>query len=228
MRVMFSVGGESPILVSTRKGDFRKRAPIGVYDQGILCDSCERLFSNCDDYAIRVFLKDFHSLFSPQVKNGKVIAYLGAGIDQKLLNQFFVGTLWRASVSTQPFYSRVALGPLEGVAKAAFLGSDSRDLMRFSTALSRWNASPERQGLTLALASPFREKWDGVSAYRFYLGQTVAYIKVDSRPFRMPLNKLVLGASDHVQVVCRDFDGSKDYGALITIVREAERNRRIS
>jgi hypothetical protein len=61
---------------------------------------------------------------------------------------------------------------------------------------------------------PFRERWGGLNAYRFYFGQTVAYIKVDKRPFARPFDELALCAGPILRVVTRDFLNSKDFHAL--------------
>ena len=43
-------GGETPILISNVANTYPKRSPIGVYDQNILCEDCETMFSQVDDY----------------------------------------------------------------------------------------------------------------------------------------------------------------------------------
>jgi hypothetical protein len=45
-----------PRMVTNIKGDFPKRIPIGVYDQTIVCERCERSFSEYDTYAVELFL----------------------------------------------------------------------------------------------------------------------------------------------------------------------------
>jgi hypothetical protein len=106
------VNGEVPVLVSGEQGRFLKKAPIGVYDEGILCEVCEPTFGAIDDYGINVLLKDFGTYFKPLSKSGETAGFESTTADPSRLLQFLVSVLWRASMSTHPFYSKVALGPM--------------------------------------------------------------------------------------------------------------------
>jgi hypothetical protein len=45
----------APRMVANIEGVFPKRIPIGVYDQTIVCEPCERSFSDYDSYALSFF-----------------------------------------------------------------------------------------------------------------------------------------------------------------------------
>src|SRR5258708_4096202 len=49
-------GAHAPLLV--KQSDHIKRAPIGIYDSGILCADCESIFGPWDDYAQRLLVTD--------------------------------------------------------------------------------------------------------------------------------------------------------------------------
>ncbi|WP_133164239.1 hypothetical protein [Solimonas fluminis] len=213
------VPGETPILVSSRKGHFKKKSPIGVYDSNILCAECEGLFAAPDNYGAKILIQEFDSLFEPVIRHGRIVAFTGKGIDQTLLQKFLVGTLWRASVSGQDYYSNVRLGPLEEMAKAAFLDPTHPEAHRFSSLLSRWQVSKERESLADAMMDPLPEKWNQVRAYRFYFGRTVAYIKADNRKFGRNFQQLSLGARLEPVAITRDFDSSKDFAAMVRVAR---------
>src|SRR6202521_4424365 len=85
-------GGETPLLVSNTGNSFPRRAPIGVYDEGMLCDECERKFGDVDSYAAQVLLTSFQELFKPVV-HGERVALQAKGVNQELLLPFLVGTL---------------------------------------------------------------------------------------------------------------------------------------
>ena len=70
---------------------------------------------------------------------------------------------------------------------------------------------------------PFAERWDGVNAYRLYLGRVVAYVKVDRRPFAAPLRDLTLGRHDLAFVIQREFAESKDFAAMAKTAKEARK-----
>ena len=69
------VDGETPLLVSGVEGMFPKKAPIGVYDEGILCEACEPTFGVIDDYGIDVLLKHFSTHFRPLERDGAMAGF---------------------------------------------------------------------------------------------------------------------------------------------------------
>ena len=152
-------------------------------------------------------------------------------VDPLRLLQFLVAVLWRASVSTHPFYSKVKLGSHEALANGVLTGSDEVSPV-FNAVFSRWRDESEKIPTT-AMLDPRPEKWFGVNAYRLYFGKTVAYVKVDSRPFHPRLQAISLRAAPPVLVVARAMSESKDYRALrsaaklssenVTRVRDARR-----
>jgi hypothetical protein len=213
--------GEIPLLVSNAKDPFPKRAPIGVYDNGILCGECERKFGHVDNYASEILINRFEELFKPVV-HGDRIALQAEGVDQELLLRFLVATLWRASVATHQFYRRVRLGKYEIEARRAIdLASSMSD--SFAAVLSSWPAPSGDVFSAHGLMDPFQERWDGVNAYRLYLGRVVAYIKVDRRPFAYPLSDLTLGRHEVLSIVQRDFETSKDFAVMAKAARESHR-----
>jgi hypothetical protein len=87
----------------------------GVYDNKILCEECERRFSDLDSYGWKVL--GTPSLDDPvRDEDGNSYAYKIA-CDTDKLRRFLLAVLWRASVSGHEFYSRVKLGPYETVIK---------------------------------------------------------------------------------------------------------------
>ncbi len=79
-------GVETPLLVSGEPGLFRKRAPIGVYDEEMLCEAGEPLFGTIDAYGIEVLLNKFDEYFHPvpqrvalESDQGGVLAIAAAG-----------------------------------------------------------------------------------------------------------------------------------------------------
>lgn len=222
---------KAPIIISGSPSAFPKKAPIGVYDEGSLCDQCEPKFAAIDDYGIQVLLKRLDELFIPVSGSAGVVAYQASGIDQEVLLRFLVATLWRAAVSTQTFYRRVELGPYEDTARRVILNPQSPLPAVFGAALSRWTVDEESQFKSGAPMDPFREKWDGVNAYRLYLGEVVAYVRVDSQPFRSPLREIALLAQNSTTLIARSLSKSKDMAAMARTAKEShkyEKHRRIS
>lgn len=212
-------GRNAPLLVTTTPTNpHPKRAPIGVYDTGILCDDCERRFDKVDAYGTKTLL---HTLRGPHLKSlrhaNDVIAFQAEGIDQELLRRFFVATLWRASVSTHSFFVRVRLGErYEKLAKDAV--ADQPLTPAFGAAMACW-LSPEGRDESVGFMDPFFERYDGVNTYRFYFGPYLAYIKVDQKPFKEPLLHASLGVRPDLVIIRRDHRSSKDFAAMVRTAR---------
>ena len=218
------VDGEAPLLVSGEQGQLPKRAPIGVYDEGILCEVCEPNFGTIDDYGIKVFLKNFDTYFDPVEQGGRTAGFMSATADPNRLLQFLVSVLWRASVSMHAFYSKVDLGPHESLARLAVNTPGAGLSEVFDAVLSRWKDDDELVP-TKAILDPRRENWLGVNGYRLYLGETVAFVKVDARPFPAPLKASSLRSAPPVFVVARLMAESKDIGALRHTARRSHENK---
>lgn len=215
--------GEVPLLVPGKQGLLPKRAPIGVYDPELLCASCEAKFSSGDSYGIAVLLSQFDRYFKPLHLSDRTLAFQGDEVDTTRLLRFLVSVLWRASVSTIPFYSTVKLGLHEEPAKnSLFAGAVPST---FNAVLSRWDDSEDDNYPTTGMMNPHRERWGDVNAYRLYLGKVVAYVKVDKRAFMEPFAPLSLQAGPACRIVNRLISSSKDLKAMRRTVVTAERNR---
>ncbi len=191
----------------------------------ILCQECETLFQAFDDYAAKVFLNNIERLFTPVETRSGVVGFQADDVDQKLVLQFLISVLWRASTSSNDFFSRVALGPFESAAAKVIQSPGDPIPACFGACLSRWEDN-ERVGQHM-LMDPIREKWDGVNAYRIYLGQFVAYVRVDRQPFRDPLAKMAVMRHPELFVVSRSLTSSKDALAFVSTAVESIHNSKL-
>ena len=98
-------------LVSAGRRSRRMRK--GVYDEHILCDSCEhKYFHSPDTYAIKV-LRDLEGGSRQEMTSfdGKSCQYyIFKGVDRRLLRSFFASVLWRFSVSDLECVDAVCIG----------------------------------------------------------------------------------------------------------------------
>jgi hypothetical protein len=156
-------------MVTNIEGAFPKRIPIRVYDQTIVCERCERSFSDYDSYAAHLFLNRFDEFAEVRDNNRRLTGYMLRNVDYRLLKLFAIAVLWRASASLRTFFSRVRLGPFEEKAREMLLLKDPGDTKTFATLFSVWDAA---DSIPLMM-DPFEERWNGVRAYRFYLSRFV-------------------------------------------------------
>ncbi len=219
------VDGEPPLLITNVAGHFPKRAPIGVYDERILCRDCEDGFQAVDDYGINVLLRRFDELFHPVEEAGRIVAFESDSVDQALLLRFLIAVLWRASVSTQPFYKGVQLGTHESRAAAIVKSHDSPMADLFGAVVSRWRTTGDLDGAADGMLDPICEQLMGVTTYRVYFGRIVVWVRVSALKFPAPMNRIELGSKPTLSVITRDFSKSKDLAAMVAVVAAANSDR---
>jgi len=217
-RTRSEADGDAPsMLVSSTPGSPAKRTRIGIYDQEILCDQCERKFQDCDSYATNLFLDRIRTESYPLYSAGEEVAFVVKNFDYRLLKFFAISIIWRAAVSKQHYYDLVKLGPYEELARAAILDGNVGDSDYFGTFFSKWTAPPEMRDLTNVFMSPFREKMEGVNLIRFYLGPVVAYIKTDQRSFPDYFQIAQIRPDSQLVMINRQIEQSKDLIAMRAI-----------
>ena len=211
---------EVTLIMSGVEGERTKKSRKGVYDQQILCRTCEAKLSNIDSYGINVLLKNFDQLFLPVKNAEEIIGFEGAAVHKEKLLHFLVSVLWRASVSTQNFYKNVNLGAHEASAKQITFAPKTSSFGVFDAVISKWDDGKILGHAVPPLLDPHKERWCGINAYRFYFGKIVAYIKVDARPFPEPLRRHSLLNAQAVYAISRNFATSSDFKAMISTAQK--------
>lgn len=203
-------------LVTNTKGVYPKRIWKGVYDDTIVTQEGEKIFLEWDDYAFKFLVEHFNSA-KPLEHEGSIVAYRYDEFDYNKLKLFFLSVLWRAGASSHPFFKRVDLGPHMEVLKKAILESDPGDPDFYATIL----ASFDDDQSWAKMMDPFPERYDDIQFYRFYLGNFIAYIKVDKQNARTPLRELQISPNKPLYIVNRKFGGSKENAIMVKIVKDA-------
>jgi hypothetical protein len=178
--------------------------PVGIYDSSILCGDCDQKVSPWDAYAQELLLHQFSDATALQVNQQKV-GWRIKSFDYPRLKLFFISLLWRASVSKQPFYKRISVGPFENHLRSMILNEEPGNAQDFAVLLGRF----DELWLT-AMLDPHPEKFDGVSFVRFYLTGFVALIKVDQRAAPSQLAGFCMRDNAPLIVIVRSFHDSKD------------------
>lgn len=207
----------APEIHTNTPGLYPRKAPVGVYDLNILCGDCEIAFGGWDAYAQELLLRDFED--EEYVEHqGQRIALRIPTFDYTKLKLFFVSLLWRASVSTQGFYTRIRTGPFEAQLKKLVLAGDPAQPGDFAVSLARFE-----HPLGQSILDPHPERVSRVNYVRFYLGGFVAYIKVDQRPAPGMLDPLKLTPHEPLHIVLRNLERSKELPLMRRIVESTER-----
>jgi len=200
---------------SGAKGDFPKKAPIGIYDKTILCAECEKSFQRWDDYGIDFLLKqrDYHK---PVRHEGRILYYQIQDFDYVNLMLFFISIIWRAAVSSHLFYSKVTLGPHEFLAKDILKSNGCKGFRVFSVALCMFEGQ-----LGKTIFEPFRDKFEGFNFLRLYLSGFMALIKTDKRPGPDSFRNFFIRPSIPIRILVCSLKNSKELKTLHSIKRAA-------
>lgn len=207
-----------PIIVSNKRGAPTKRTPVGVYDMEILCADCEKRLGPWDNYAAVVLIHELDSAMRPLVHEGRALAFQRPSYDYAKLKLFFLSLLWRAAVSTMPYYQRIRLGPHEERVRQLIRDSNPSDPDDFGVFLERRVSSPHMETFTYSMILPFPEKRDGFNFVRVGLGPVIAHIKVDRRPMPYPWDEVHLKPGA-LLLLAQEFDVGNELRAMREIVR---------
>lgn len=195
-------------VVLNDENEYPRRAPLGVYDQKLLCTVCEPQFGSWDHYA-QELLSDLPP-GQTIIEDGQIVGFeLRDHWHYELLKLFFISLIWRASASTHNFYRRIRLGPYEEKAKQMLDACDAGSPQEFAVLLGRFIEPGAR-----ILLDPHEDRCDGVNFCRFYLSGYVAYIKVDRRPAPDWMTPLLLMPDAPLKIVARSLKQSKELPLL--------------
>lgn len=182
---------------------------------------CEQRFGNLDNYGIHVLINRLDSEFVAHPTNGEPVAFISTTVDHQRLKMFVLSVLWRASVSSHDFYSDVILGQYQEPLLHVIRNGLSQDVDEFSVILSKWTSSDDRSRLATSLFDPARMELGGVNVVLLYLGNVLAYVKVDQIPFSGDFRELVLGMHDRTYMLARRFDSSREIEIMRMIARSS-------
>lgn len=155
-------GSTSDLLLLSEAGEhLPKMARLGVYDPKILCANCKARFSAIDTYGAQALtVAALNPKFTPTSSGGAIIGYESASLDPLRVLRFLIAVLWRATVSRQPFYGAVNLGPLEPIA-LRFALEGGADSSVFDAVLSRWESGAGDAEPKIIIMDPRPERWAG-------------------------------------------------------------------
>lgn len=219
-----------PMMLSTNPRQHPKRRPGGLYDEKLVCESCEGLFLPWDTYAADFFLNRLPTDGQPWIENGEILAYQFEHVDYTRLKLFAISLLWRASVTTNEVFRNVRIGPYEEAARQSILKGAAGTADEFATIIERWIAQPHHEHLA-ELQMGYNAKLEGVNEVKLLLAGAVMHVKVDQRQYAEPFPEMILHPERPLVVIAHEFEGSKDVLALrpafeIAAARARDKKRR--
>ena len=192
------------------KKEFPKKRPKGLYDDNLVCESCERRFAPYDDYGYKFLTNEaIEKGYSPE----------GLGLDARFIDKFdysklklyFLSTLWRASNTSNDFFQAVSVGSKfnNQLNQMIFNGKPGKQ-EDFSVIISEFKEENAR----LAYPPPYKFKFGDRTFYRLIFGGFAVDIKVDSRPCKSKYQPIILAPNQRLIILKYSFEDSYDYNQL--------------
>jgi hypothetical protein len=182
--------GQSKQLFEARNHDVKdvQYWQNGVWDDEILCQDCEERFKSWDDYGFEILGASPENDAMPQ-NDSELQAFVLRDIDYPRLKLFGLSVLWRASVSSQPFFSRIQLGEHEPTIAGMIQSQNPGTFDVFPIVLARLVG----QRWPNATYAPYRQRSpEGVNFNILFLPSVKIMVKVDRRPLPQMLEAVVL------------------------------------
>ncbi|MBU4211185.1 MAG: hypothetical protein KKD33_01225 [Verrucomicrobia bacterium] len=208
------------LLLTNTPGRFSKRSPIGVYDETIVTADGEAIFGLWDNYAADLLLNHLADAQQLTHLDSRVVGYRFASYDYRKLKLFFLSVLWRAGASSHEFFRRVKLGAHLDVLKNHLLAADPGTPDDYAVTLALFDDDPE----WAKIIDPFPERYgeNRIWFYRLYVGNFIAYVKVDKRVADSPMRDLQFTPDNPLNIVRRNFTESKDRSVMKNILLKNE------
>ena len=202
-----------------------KANPVGVYDCTIVTAEGEAHFAPWDSYAAELLLHGFSTAQRLRQDVGQIVGYEYPTFDYTKLKLFFLSVLWRAGASSQEFFKRVDLGPHFDTLRNRLLNADPGQPDEYAVVLAVFDDDPD----WAKIMDPFPERYGetGIRFYRLYVGNFIAYVKVDQRPAESPIQDLQLTPDAPLRIVQRSFAESKERCVMRNVVVETERRNKV-
>lgn len=126
----------------------------------LLCEACEQKFSSWEGYVHDLFVKPAKPL---EVERQGSLLRIG-GLDYPKLKLFELSILWRAGVSTLPFFAKCRLGPHAEIIRFQLAHSDPGDADRYGALMYGLKVGELPETLQV-IAEPRPVRSHGIRAY---------------------------------------------------------------
>ncbi|MGD0336648.1 MAG: hypothetical protein ABSB18_06065 [Candidatus Omnitrophota bacterium] len=205
-------------ILSSNEGIYPQRSQTGIYDPNIVIQEGENILQSLDNYASDLLIKNF--LAAQTAFDGEILQI--DNYDYNKLKLFFLSVLWRASVSQQQFFKVVDLGEHEENIRKALLENNAGDSDFYSVILSVFSGVQNGVG-TL---NPQKTKIDSINYYKLYLGNFLAWIKVDRRRSEEPLRSFSMENGRPLYILKKNLHSSKEFPLMKSIAQRFQNSKK--
>lgn len=199
--------GKPLFILQDRDGARPKSSPQGEYDTDILCKPCDAYIGDYDNYGMS-FIKDLDRVGLPfHYPNGNHRGLVVVKYDYTKLKLFFLSVLWRASISTRPFFRSINLGAYENELRDMIAQGNPGAPDQYPILLRRFvGVNP---GFTVSEPASFGDT-NGPHRCRLYLVGCIADIMIGKQPITREYLGMTLGVGPSLVILNRDFNNTQE------------------
>ncbi len=208
------------LVVDTATGD-NSHTQSGDWDDDILCRACEASFSPWDSYAVDFFRSEPTNIFG---SNSIAQWFEVNNHDYSKLKLFFISLIWRASVTTRPFFSAVSLGPYEAIAANHIQTSNPGSQDDFPVTINKFGQSQAAAGAERVHAAPTRLRKAGHIAYAFIFSGYQCIIWPGKKILPPSYHHFLLTAQHPLIIPNQPFDETGTAAILSRVMALRQRN----
>lgn len=163
----------------------------------LLCNACEQRLSVWERYASLVLKGGVPLTYRSE---GNIVHI--AGLDYAQFKLFQLSVLWRAGVSSLPFFEKVQLGKHAETLRRLLLAGDPGSPERYGCFM--FGLKYETQAFTGVIMQPGKVRLNGHVGYRFVFGGLLWAMLVLSHGLETPLNQCTLNAHGETVLLIRN------------------------
>lgn len=192
-----------------------KNASTGEFESNILCKECENKISKFESYARFVLYggrprKGVNiQLKHQRTADGLELTYI-SGLDYRMFKLFLLSLLWRASISSRPFFKNVVLGAYEEKLRKMILAEDPGGSEAYPCVLSTYRKHDLPAGV---IAEPQKIKGIGTArgiGYAFLINGVLYYYFVTHKTARDWVKEAAISESGEMRLLHIPPEKSKD------------------
>ena len=159
----------------------------GVWDDTIVCSTCEERMCEWDSYGFQILGGPPGGDSFPKSESD-IEAFVLKNVDYTKLKLFALSILWRASVSSQPFFARINLGPHEPIIGKMLLQGTPGPFNDYAVFISRL----VDQKFPRIIFPPCHQRTqEGINFTLLFLPSIKIMVQVDRRPIPKQLQPAV-------------------------------------
>ena len=200
------------ILGEAPKGKVKK-SRLGYYDENILCEMCDCELGKLDQHAAEKLLQSCNRQL---IQNNDLVIYQYNGAEAKSIIRFVASVIWRASISTLPFFQRVKTSNYEEQLREFICGKGTLDLDK-SILITEFDY-PDAP-----ILAPFNSRSEGVNIIVLQASRFQFFLKLDKRPMPKDIVEVCLQSEKPVYAIVSEWKKSHNFFESNSLISKSDR-----